>query len=77
MLYFRKPLQRLMSKKKLDQVALVKKSGISQGVITKLMNKKGCNSVNLGTLITLCESLDTDVWKLVRSATPKESEASK
>ena len=77
MFYFRKPLQRLMNKKKLDQVSLVKESGISQGVITKLMNKRGCTSINLVSLHTLCDHLDTEVWKLVRSATKEDRGMSK
>ena len=74
MFYFRDPLIKLMKRNKTDQVKLVKESGISQGVVTKLMSHRGCESVNLTSLDKLCQALNTNTWLLIKKATPVEAE---
>lgn len=69
MFYFREPLLKLLKRRKIDQVQLARSADVSQGLITKIMDWRGCDSINLSSLAKVCEALDTNVWLLVKKAT--------
>lgn len=69
MFYFTKPIKVRMAKAGINsQRALAEKTGVSLGTISNLMNPNGCASVNLGTLITICDCVGGKVWQLVKEA---------
>ena len=73
MFYFMLPIAKHMKRKGVKtQDELAECAKVSTGTMSKLMNKKGCTSINLKTLIAVCNVLDVNVWKVVREAESHE-----
>lgn len=68
MYYFKGPLTALLTKHRISQRELVRASGVSQGMITKLLSDKGCKSVDLYKLSLICNELNVKPWRLIKQA---------
>ena len=68
MYYFKEPLKALMTKKRVSQRNLVASVDVSQGLVTKLMNDEGCQTVDLHKLTLIADYLGVKPWKLIRDA---------